>query len=79
VIDTAVQFTRAEVAQYVQPAFGGEGLVDRTDVLEAMFDTGAPQPMIDLVGGRVPEGARMRELRALWHHLGDLPLERKTP
>jgi hypothetical protein len=35
--------------------------------------------MIDLVGERVPEGTRMREMRTLWHYLGDLPLDRETP
>jgi hypothetical protein len=79
VTETTVQLTRSELAEYVHPAFAGEGLVERTEVLKTMDDRGAPQPMIDLVGERVPEGTRMREMRALWHYLGDLPLDRETP
>lgn len=76
--DTAVKYTRTEVAEYVQPAFTADRLVDRTDVLKTMYVKGAPQSMIDLVGERVPEGTRIREMRALWHYLGDLPLDRET-
>jgi hypothetical protein len=79
VTETTVQFTRSELAEYVQPAFAGARLVERTEMLKTMDDRGAPQPMIDLVGERVPEGTRLREMRALWHYLGDLPLERETP
>jgi hypothetical protein len=78
-METTVQFTRSEVAEYVQPAFAGELLVERTEVLKTMGDQGAPQPMIDLVGERLPEGTRLREMRALWHYLGDVPLDRETP
>jgi hypothetical protein len=79
VSEIRVQFTRTEVAEHAQPAFSGDGLTDRADVLKAMFDSGAPQPMIGLVGERLPQGTRMREMRALWHYLGDLPLDRATP
>lgn len=73
---TTYAFTRPEIAEYLRERFDRPGLVRREEVLEALSDKDAPQPMIDVVAARIPKGTWLVDMRALWVYLRDVPLER---
>lgn len=72
---SATIFTRRELADYVSDAFDG-GTVGRTDLIRLLVNRNAPPELVTLLGERVPPEARLADLRALWHYLGDMPLDR---
>ncbi|HUG64673.1 MAG TPA: hypothetical protein VMK83_05595 [Gaiellaceae bacterium] len=74
-METAYAFTRTEIAEYLREPFDRPGLVTRDELLASLEAKGAPREMIDLLTRRIPENAQLADLRALWVHLRDVPLE----
>jgi hypothetical protein len=74
---TTYAFTRDEMADLLRERFERPGLVRQEEVLEALADRGAPQEMSELVAARIPVGAWLTDMRALWVYLRDVPLERE--
>jgi len=67
-----VTTSRTEIADHIADAFDG-GAATKHDLIGAARDRGA-SPEVVAALHRLPEGS-YRELRSLWPHLPQLPIE----
>ncbi|HUP31520.1 MAG TPA: hypothetical protein VM184_00690 [Gaiellaceae bacterium] len=66
--------TRHELAAYMQGLFLENGLIDRDDLVRQLEANGAPAEAVHLIEDRIPEDARMANLRTIWQYLPDVPV-----
>jgi DNA-binding transcriptional MerR regulator len=68
--------TRRQVAELVGSAFELLGTLDRRELVQMVSAHQAPQPLVELIGARVPHGTRLSSLQDLWRYLPELPVDR---